>query len=89
MLSIPCCKVYIRPNKVKKSFWSTCLINFLSSEDTQTDRQIITKRQYDKKYIHIQTVMLLNICITSIDVKLSKNQALHEYCTHVSKLKHY
>ena len=47
--------------KLKKSFWSSCLVNFLPSENTQTDRQIITKRRYDRKYIHMQTVMLLNM----------------------------
>ena len=29
-------KTFFRPNKVKKSFWSSCLVNFLPSENTQT-----------------------------------------------------
>ena len=33
---------------------------FLPSENTQTDRQTITKRHYDRKYLHIHALMLLN-----------------------------
>ena len=35
---------------------------------------------------YLQTISLA--LLTSIDVLPSKNQALCEYCTHVSKLKH-
>ena len=63
---------WLGQTKLKRSFWSSCLVIFLPSENTQTDRQIITKRYYDRKYIHIQTVMLLNmpktwkICIIEV-----------------------
>ena len=46
--------------KLKTSFWSSCLVNFLPSENTdrQTDTYKETLRQ---EYIHIQTVMLLHM----------------------------
>ena len=57
--------INVRPNKVKKCFWSSCLVIFLPSENIPTDRQIITKRHYDRKITYdtqcIQTVMLLNM----------------------------
>ena len=61
VLGFSCCiswKTFNRPSKVKKSFWSSILVNFLHSENTQTDNH---KGHYDRKYIHIQTVMLLNM----------------------------
>ena len=33
---------------------------FLPSENTQTDSQIMTKRHNERKYIHIHAVMLIN-----------------------------
>ena len=53
--------ILIGPNKVKKVSGPPTWSIFLPSETTQTDKQIITKRHYDRKYIHIQTVMLLNM----------------------------
>ena len=65
----PLVQSIIRPNKVKKKFLVLLPGQFLPSENTQTDRHIITKRHYDRKYVHIHTVMLLNtwkICITEV-----------------------
>ena len=58
-------KITVRPNKVLKKFLVllpgqfSCLVNFLPSESAQTDRQIITKRHYDRKYMH-------EICIIEV-----------------------
>ena len=38
-----------------KCFWSSCLANILPSDNTQTDRKIITKRHHKGKYIYICT----------------------------------
>ena len=49
----------LRPKKV--SGHPACMVNFLQSENTQIDRQTITKRHYDRKHIRIQTVIPLNM----------------------------
>ena len=46
----------IRPNRVKKCFWSFCLVNFSHSDNTQTVRQAVTKRHF----MCIHTVVLIN-----------------------------
>ena len=59
--------VHLGQTKLKKvsgnSNWSIfCVVK-------HSDRQTIIKRHYDRKYIHIQTVMLLNtrkICIMEV-----------------------
>ena len=53
------CLNHVRPNKVLKKF--LVLLPGQLNENTQTDRQIITKRHNDRKYIRIQTLMPLNM----------------------------
>ena len=36
-------------------------VQFFPSDNTWTDRQVITKTRYDRKYMHVHTVMLLNM----------------------------
>ena len=57
----PLCSI-LGQTKLKKSFWSSCLVNILHSENAQTDRQIIKKRHYDRKYTYIKT------CIIDLEV---------------------
>ena len=45
---------------------------FLPNKNTHTDRQIITKRHYDWKYMHMHTIMLLNTC-KNLEIYINKS----------------
>ena len=52
-----------RPNKVEKCFWFSCLANFLPSANTNRQRDKQPQRDFmtGNTYIHIHTVILLNM----------------------------
>ena len=54
-------QIKLRPNKVKKMFLVLLPGQFLTSDNIPADKQTATKKHYDRKYIHIHTVILVNM----------------------------